>query len=474
MVRTHGSPTCWQRLYFWKGMPRQCGPLLLAVGLFLVVGCYSVSVLFPPRLHGLSSQDALGVTLPLPVGGNASRLHVDNALVHISSPDNATIADYHVPLSTSHGFVRTEVPEKRLANLHDQDVPSRHPVYSRSDFFEHFRLPVISKPCAYASLAASRQDAIQSIALFKQLHFHNMRNCNFVMLLPRQSLKNVWHHEKMEAYPCDFPPWQDVICPLHGWMRFLDVHVVLADVPFDIKDVEDSNLQNRLMLRMFTAISLLKGVVLGLTEYAKLVFLDSDLLILSNFSEILDTTMGTAASGLVYGEPLNAGMFVVEPNANHMDLYVNIFKTSTYTNYGFNDAWKEEGRGWNFACGCSDQGSLFYLFKLILKSGVWLDPFMYGYPACETEFPPPQFMHPKVVHFKGACKHVPMRQAEHHMKPNAMGGKKYLALTWLAAWHNWSESVVNSRLFKKSLGACKPTNFTISCYGEKNECALSP
>eukprot|EP00899_Mesostigma_viride_P007685 jgi/Mesvir1/16918/Mv15780-RA.1 len=296
-----------------------------------------------------------------------------------------------------------------------------------------------------------------------------MRNCTFVLLLPRRTLKEVWHHEKVEklARRCDFLPWEDIICPLQGWLDFLDVHVILADAPFDIKDVEDSTLQKMLLRSLYAAITLLKGVLLGLTEYAKVVYLDSDMLILSDFSEIMDTAMGTAASGLIYGEPLNAGFFVVEPNADVMNLFINIFKTSKYTEYGFNDAWEVEGRDWTFAGSFSDQGSLFYLFKFILKSGVWLDPFLYGYPACATQLPPPHFMYPKVVHFKGRCKHLPMGEVGRYVrlrKPNTMGGYwKRLGLRWLRAWRNLTDEVMESSLFEDKIDGCKPTNFTLVC-----------
>eukprot|EP00899_Mesostigma_viride_P007686 jgi/Mesvir1/16919/Mv25575-RA.1 len=457
------SPT-WHRRYFWKGMPRlHSGFLPVVIGLFLLVGYYPVSLLLPSRLPGLPSRDAHGATLPVPVDDSAPCPQVDDGVGSVSAPDNAYKADVPVYRQDElHGPI--EVQENSLFKS-DQDVQAWHPLYSRSDYHEHFRLPVVAKACAYASIAASRRDAIESVALFKQLHSLHMRSCTCVLLLPRQSLKEVWHHERVEklARRCDFLPWQDIICPLQGWLDFLDVHVVLADVPFDIKDVEDSTLQRMLLRSLYPVITLLKGVILGLTEYAKVVYLDSDMLILSDFSEVVDAAMGTAASGLIYGTPLNAGIFVAQPHAGVMKIFIDIFKTAKYTRYGFNNAWEKEGQDWTFPGSFSDQGSLFYLFKFILKSGVWLDPFLYGYPACVTQLPPPQFLYPKVVHFKGRCKRMPVSEVAQHMKRTAMGGKKHLALHWLRAWHNWTNEVVESSLFEETMSACKPTNFTLVC-----------
>lgn len=65
-----------------------------------------------------------------------------------------------------------------------------------------------------------------------------------------------------------------------------------------------------------------------------------------------------------------------------MAQFTAIFEHATWSpEHGFNSVWEGTGRRWNFSAAASDQGALYYLFKLqnAHAPGALLDPFSYGY-----------------------------------------------------------------------------------------------
>jgi alpha-N-acetylglucosamine transferase len=67
-------------------------------------------------------------------------------------------------------------------------------------------------------------------------------------------------------------------------------------------------LQEGLTRGCYAALMVMKGLVLGMTEYTRIVWIDSDMLVLENFSEVVAMPSGTGAPGLSYGEPFNGGV----------------------------------------------------------------------------------------------------------------------------------------------------------------------
>jgi len=78
-----------------------------------------------------------------------------------------------------------------------------------------------------------------------------------------------------------------------------------------------------------------KLLLWNLTEYDKLVYLDSDTIVVDNFDEIFDSPAEFSAVGDInnraFGFTFNAGMFVLKPNSNTFNqIMQDIYKTGSY------------------------------------------------------------------------------------------------------------------------------------------------
>jgi hypothetical protein len=118
------------------------------------------------------------------------------------------------------------------------------PAYAaRSRFHETLRAPDHKQACGYVSLATSQDDAIQAIALFRQFQDKGMNTCTYVLIVPRRPLAEQWPQHVTEDK--DLVPYRTILCPVRTWLARLDVHVVLADVPFDAAVMRDEALRVR-------------------------------------------------------------------------------------------------------------------------------------------------------------------------------------------------------------------------------------
>lgn len=194
-----------------------------------------------------------------------------------------------------------------------------------------------------------------------------------------------------------------------------------------------------LVVSRFPAINIMKGIAIGLLEYDTVVYCDSDVLVFEPMPELHRLPSGTAAPGLVWGEPLNGGLFVVSPSQPLMEAFTAVFERSSWhAEHGFDSVWEGTGRTWNFSAAATDQGALYYLFKVRNQLGAYIDPFTYGYPACETRLPLSSWVPVKMVHFKGECKRVPIADLDTVLpaKPQRIaGGRPWLVAGWLKRWH---------------------------------------
>jgi alpha-N-acetylglucosamine transferase len=83
--------------------------------------------------------------------------------------------------------------------------------------------------------------------------------------------------------------------------------------------------------------------VFGLVEYTKVVFLDSDMIVIENIDELFEMPhMTSCAAGKLFPRNedwihLNSGIMVIEPSVDILDKIKNIFASSTRNFYGDQD-----------------------------------------------------------------------------------------------------------------------------------------
>jgi hypothetical protein len=132
--------------------------------------------------------------------------------------------------------------------------------------------------------------------------------------------------------------------------------------------------------------------VYNLTEYTRAVFLDADMLFLSNADETFSFPSGSHSDGPL--SPFNSGLFVVEPSAND---YRELFEIVTEGDFSYKTGWRHKW-GENFYAAETTQGLLYY-FNHFLKndSSLLLNRTVWNYQSLE---PVPR--ETKILHFT-AC-----------------------------------------------------------------------
>jgi len=88
--------------------------------------------------------------------------------------------------------------------------------------------------------------------------------------------------------------------------------------------------------------------VYNLTEYTRAVFLDADMLFLSNAEEIFSFPSGSHSDGPL--SPFNSGLFVVEPSADDYRELIEIVTEGDFSyETGWRHKWGENFNGGNYA-----------------------------------------------------------------------------------------------------------------------------
>ena len=130
----------------------------------------------------------------------------------------------------------------------------------------------------------------------------------------------------------------------------------------------------------FYRLVMAKFYVLQMAEYRKVMFLDSDVLPLCSLDYLLqlsqDGILGDTIVHAMYEDPVNAGLFVVTPRHGlHDELlhHWNGFRNAIPKPPVDYELWDgTTGSGWDFYCGDSDQGFLFYSFLFVIQSSASL------------------------------------------------------------------------------------------------------
>ena len=132
--------------------------------------------------------------------------------------------------------------------------------------------------------------------------------------------------------------------------------------------------------------------VYNLTEYTRAVFLDADMLFLSNADEIFSFPSGSHSDGPL--SPFNSGLFVVEPSAND---YRELIEIVTEGDFSYKTGWRHKWSE-NFNAAETTQGLLYYFHHFLKNdSSLLLNRTVWNYQSLE---PVPR--ETKILHFT-AC-----------------------------------------------------------------------
>jgi len=144
----------------------------------------------------------------------------------------------------------------------------------------------------------------------------------------------------------------------------------------------------------FHEITMNKFIILNLTEYEKVLFLDADVLPLNNLDYLFHApVMKSTFSVATAGEPANAGLFLLSPGEGDYEEALNVIERQRVSAQNIPgkvkfdmvkgwghvieppDEWEStrtsgvtsRGTNWTFYCAPSDQGFLYYWTKYLKK-----------------------------------------------------------------------------------------------------------
>lgn len=155
--------------------------------------------------------------------------------------------------------------------------------------------------------------------------------------------------------------------PEEDFLKRMNVHVRYIDKK-----------ENNSPSSTFYQLVLAKFEVFKLTEYSRVLFLDSDVLPLCNLDYLLDLSekgvLKETVLHAMYEDPVNAGMFVITPKPGYYEEIQSIIQKHgipSKENWNPKVGWGDEsveyrlwnskqGSGWDFYCADADQGLLLY------------------------------------------------------------------------------------------------------------------
>ena len=244
----------------------------------------------------------------------------------------------------------------------------------------------LSMPTAWVSISSSANQTMQVLAEFCSLRAVHTR-ADLVLLLFGPSA-----HQLNARFSAAFAR--------------LGARVAIVKIP-----VKPSDVKYGMRLQLRTVVDQIHGwwdfvklYAFALTQYKKVVLIDSDLLFRENVDELFEMEDGTHCNGS--HSPLNVGLVVLQPSLRAFRLLKSFVLSGDFTYRTF---WRGSGHELGNLSASSKsasmygaettQGLLYYYYYVFLGRHTLIDRNVYNYQGAE---PAPRGV--KVVHFTGCSK----------------------------------------------------------------------